>query len=192
MKDQREFGPSARVALRCNFSLVNSEFVAGVVGAAVGAIFTAGATWFVSTRLDRLREYRQLIGALEIVRAELEENKTRIATAQRTTGSADNAKGDLTLSDWDKNKGAAAGLTLRNNQLWEELLRVHGEIYEANSSRGDVPSLERIDTVVNQLNQEGERLHGQIHPLARMVRFVARRWARESGRSEPPNGSASS
>jgi hypothetical protein len=151
---------------------VDSEIAAGVIGAAVGAIFTAGGTLFVSTRLDRLREHRQLIGAIEIVRAELEENRTRIATAQRTSGSGDKAKGDLTLSDWDKNKGAAAGLALRNKQLWKELLDVHGEIYEAISSRDSPPTVARIDTVVNRLNQESERVYGQIHPLARLKLFV--------------------
>jgi hypothetical protein len=49
---------------RVRFPDVDSSIVAGVIGAVLGALFTAGGTWWVSTRLDRQRENRRLFAAI--------------------------------------------------------------------------------------------------------------------------------
>jgi hypothetical protein len=58
-----------------------ADILPAVFGAAVGAIVTALATWWVSRLLDVARERRRLRGALQVVLAELADNRARIEAA---------------------------------------------------------------------------------------------------------------
>src|SRR4029453_17286196 len=109
---------------------VDSQIAAGAIGAVLGAIFTAGGTWWVSVRLDRQRENRLLIGAIAVVSAELEENSDRIKRLGREGLGAQELGRRLTLGDWATTKAALAGLALRDESLWKNVVDTYGAIYE--------------------------------------------------------------
>src|SRR4051794_5408678 len=100
--------PAAHVDFRLPSPPMAADFVSGVVGAGLGAVFTAGGTWWVSVRLDRQREARRMIAAIHVVVAELAENSQRI--------SARRAPSQVTFRDWATNKAALAGLSIRDPQ----------------------------------------------------------------------------
>jgi hypothetical protein len=149
---------------------VDSEIVAGVIGAVLGAVFTAGGTWWVSIRLDRQRENRRLIGAIRVVTAELGENRTRIDRL-----GPDEAGKHLTLGDWDANKAALAGLLLRNEPLWDELVKACGQIYEGMSEPQKAPAVQELDRLTGDLIEEQEALREEIRAFSR-VRAERPRW----------------
>jgi hypothetical protein len=121
---------------------VGSEIVAGVLGAAVGSLFTAGGTWGVSFLLDRRHEQRELLGALRLVRGEVAENAARLQN--------DDTVGTLTYGDWSRAKVVLANLP--DQQLREELRTVYRLVYELAKNPRDRPSdaalarrLEKLD-----------------------------------------------
>lgn len=162
---------------------VSSEIWAGVIGAAIGAIFTAGGTWWVSTLLDRQRENRRLIGALGVVSAELEENRGRIERLQANGLSAHETGERLTLGDWHGNKSALAGLTLRNRQLWDDVVAVYGVIFEAITSDGEPADEQRLDDLKRRLEHLEGALAKEQEALEDEIRLfsVPFRRARQGG-----------
>jgi hypothetical protein len=104
-----------------------SELVAGVIGAGVGAILTAGGTWRVSVSLDRKHARRELAGAVNVVRAELAENADRLRNGGHP--------GALTHGDWARGKVILSGLP--DQALWHELRRTYQKIFELSSGRPD-------------------------------------------------------
>lgn len=104
-----------------------SEIVAGVIGAGVGSILTAGGTWRVSVSLDRRHQRRELIGAINVVRAELTENAERLKNGGHP--------GALTHGDWARSKVILSGLA--DEALWHELRRTYQQIFEVSSGRPD-------------------------------------------------------
>jgi hypothetical protein len=143
-------GGSWRVVLLLFPADVASEIAAGAVGAVLGAIFTAGGTWWVSVRLDRQRENRVLIGAIAVVAQELEENQQRITRGNR-----------LTLQDWANNKVAMSGLELRDPSLWKKVVETYGKIYQ-----NDPLPPEELETLRLRLKQEQERLRHEIYAFS--------------------------
>jgi hypothetical protein len=106
---------------------VASEIVAGVIGAGVGAILTAGGTWRVSVSLDRRHATRELIGAINVVRAELTENAERLRKHEHP--------GALTHGDWARSKVILANLS--DSELWDDVRRTYKKIFEVASGRDD-------------------------------------------------------
>jgi hypothetical protein len=127
---------------------VDPQIWSGVIGAGLGAIFTAGATWFISVRLERQRENHRLLGALEVVATELEENRARIERHGDQVGDR------LTLHDWATNKSALAALVVRNESLWSAVARAYARIHETRGGGGSPPDSELLDDLVRQLTEE--------------------------------------
>jgi hypothetical protein len=138
---------------------MDSTIVAGVGGAVVGAVFTAGGTWWVSVRLDRQRENRRLIAAIVIVVAEIQENISRLAQPQ-----------DLTDGDWNQNKAAMAGLSLRNEDLWVRVRTLYGAMFEAKFDRAAVPQSDALRAVVGGLTTERKELEREIQGFSSLFR----------------------
>jgi hypothetical protein len=128
---------------------MDSQAVAGLIGVVLGAVLGTCGTWWVSTRLERRREERRLGGVIGLLAAELTNNRDRIAThrGQVSRGGWD---GLLTLGDWDANKAAFSQL-MRNEPLWEKVVKTYGAIYEAISGRQEPPTPEELDEVTGQL-----------------------------------------
>jgi hypothetical protein len=135
---------------------MDSVIASGIVGAVVGAVFTAGGTWAVSVRLDRQRDSRRLIAAIGVVAAEIEENANRLSRSNARLE-------DLTLGDWTHNKPALAALALRNDPLWTRVVSLYGEIFEAQLKRGTPPS-------ATALRDTRERLLAEYASLEREIR----------------------
>jgi hypothetical protein len=162
---------------------VSSEIVAGAIGAAFGAVFTAGGTWWVSTRLDRQRENRLLIGAIGVVSSEVEENRKRIDRL-RAQGLSEHDTGKrLTLGDWSSNKSALAGLLLRNKPLWDEVVGVYGVIYEARSSPGEPADVDRLAELKRRLDDLKDPLATEQVALKREIRVFSTPFDRTGERS---------
>ena len=130
---------------------VDPAIWAGIIGAVLGAVFTAGGTLLVSIRLDRQRENRRLFRALGVIKAEVKDNRARV---QRRLGGA-----HLTLGDWAENKADFADLELRNKDLWDRLVDVYSRIYAAKQSTdakpADVPpDVEELDKLEHDLLTE--------------------------------------
>jgi hypothetical protein len=143
-----------------------SDIVAGTVGAVLGALFTVGGTWWVSVRLDRQREHRELIAAIGIVAAELEENRHRVANGCTANG----LRQRLTLADWASNKGAFASLALRDEALWEAVVDTYGAIHEFRSGwRADHPSTDQLSGLVKQLHGVQRELRQEIRAFSRFL-----------------------
>ncbi len=138
---------------------MDSTIVAGVGGAVVGAVFTAGGTWWVSVRLDRQRENRRLIAAIVIVVAEIQENISRLARPR-----------DLTDGDWIQNKAAMAGLSLRNEDLWVRVRTLYGTMFEAKLDRAAVPHSDVLRAVVGGLITERKALEKEIKGFSSLFR----------------------
>jgi hypothetical protein len=161
---------------------VSSEIVAGAIGAAFGAVFTVGGTWWVSTLLDRQRENRLLIGAIGVVSAEVEENRKRIDRL-RAQGLSEHDTGKrLTLGDWSSNKSALAGLLLRNEPLWDEVVGVYGVIYEARSSPGEPADVDRLAELKRRLDDLEGPLATEHLALRRELRVFSTPFGRAGER----------
>jgi hypothetical protein len=162
---------------------VSSEVVAGAIGAAFGAVFTVGGTWWVSTLLDRQRENRRLIGAIGVVSAEVEENRIRIERLGAKCVSAHEAGKRLTLGDWSSNKSALAGLLLRNEPLWDEVVGVYGVIFEAISSGGEPADVDRLAELKRRLDDLVRPLATEQLALRHEIRVFSTPFRRTGERS---------
>jgi hypothetical protein len=147
---------------------VDSQIAAGAIGAVLGAIFTAGGTWWVSVRLDRQRENRVLISAIAVVSAELEENSDRIKRLGHDGLGAQELGRRLTLGDWATTKAALAGLALRDESLWKNVVDTYGAIYESKTS-GEPPRAADLDDLRGKLMREQERLQREIESFSACV-----------------------
>jgi hypothetical protein len=128
---------------------VDPAIWAGIIGAVLGAVFTAGGTLLVSIRLDRQRENRRLFRALGVIKAEVKDNRARLG--RRLGGT------HLTLGDWAQNKADFADLELRNKDLWDRLVDVYSRIYAATrSNRAKPPSVEELGKLERDLLAEQE------------------------------------
>jgi hypothetical protein len=145
---------------------MDGSVIAGVVGTVAGVLFTVGGTWWVSVRLDRQKEHRQLDAAIRIVATELEENRHRIAG-----GDAKALRQRVTLGDWASNKGAFAGLALRNERLWKLVAETYEGIYEFSKGwRDDHPSADQLSGIVTELHDEQRELGREIRAFSRSLR----------------------
>jgi hypothetical protein len=130
---------------------------AGVIGAVLGAVFTAASTWWLSVRLDSLRASRRLQGAIGVVARELQENGRRLAETPEP------ARARLTLGDWLANKEALAALLARDRGLWTELASMYEAISEYATAGADSrPSADEIDDLVTRLVQEHTKLGEEV------------------------------
>lgn len=134
------------------------------MGAFVGAAATALGTWWVSIRLDRQAQLRQVRSAIRIVRTELVENSARIADAGDDLQAAKSA---LLLGDWLGSKTAFAGLSPRNEALWREVAGTYGEISDFKfDRRHEPPTIERLNTLVTQLEAEEAEVDREIRKFS--------------------------
>jgi hypothetical protein len=137
--------------------------VGAVLGAALGALFTVGGTWWLTVHLDRQRARRQLHAAIGVVAAELEENRDRI---ERYGGLGDALRTRLTLGDWLASKNAFAGLALRGEDqrmLWETVARTYGAISDFRAGfRDDTPGVDELSDLVSRLIDERSKLDQEI------------------------------
>jgi hypothetical protein len=130
-----------------------SDVVAGVVGAGVGAILTAGGTWRVSVSLDRKHGRRELTGAINVVRAELAENADRL----RNGGDPE----ALTHGDWARSKVILSALP--DQALWHELRRTYQKIFELSLGRPDpTPAIPLTDAHLDGLDTNLERARARL------------------------------
>jgi hypothetical protein len=110
-----------------------------LLGAVVGSAATAGATLAISAYLNRQRENRDALNALQVVSTELEENQNRINKLDignelpcTTRIKLDLYSSEyLTLGDWEKNKSTLAVIALRDKTLWDEIRAIYGDVFEA-------------------------------------------------------------
>jgi hypothetical protein len=114
-----------------------------------GVVLGAGATWWVTTRIERRRERVQLGGVLGLLVSELRDNRDRIGRG------AD--PGALTYGDWHASKAAFSQL-MRDQQLWEDVVRAYGQIYEARHARREPPTADELDGLADKLNAQRDRL----------------------------------
>jgi hypothetical protein len=136
--------------------------IAGVVGAALGAVFTVGGTYWLSVHLDRQRARRQLHAAIGVVAAELSENRDRLDRY----GDLEALRTRITLGDWLASKSAFAGLALRGDErrvLWERVARTYGAISDFRAGfRDEVPSVDELSDLVSRLLDERRALDEEI------------------------------
>jgi hypothetical protein len=126
-----------------------TTIVAGVIGAVLGAVFTAASTWWLSVRLDSLRADRRLQSAIGIVVQELQENSRRVAKSHNS------ARARLTLGDWLANKESLAGLVGRNRDLWSDLAETYEMISDyATAGADEPPTVPTLDDLVTRLSDE--------------------------------------
>ena len=141
------------------------NIIGGVVGAALGALFTVFGTYWVSVHLDKQRARRQLHAAIGVVAAELGENRDRLETFD----DVGELRGRLTLGDWLASKNAFAGLALRSDAgrlLWEEVARTYGAISDFRAGfRDDVPSAAKLSDQVSRLLDERRALDEEIQAV---------------------------
>jgi hypothetical protein len=138
-----------------------------VLGAVLGAFVTAYATWWVSVRLDRQNELRQLRSAIRIVRTELIENGARIANAD---DNPETVRGAVLLGDWLGSKIAFAGLSPRNEALWRDVARTYGEISDFKFDRRDEPpTVDHLNTLVSRLEEEERKVDKDIRKFSRFL-----------------------
>jgi hypothetical protein len=142
-----------------------STLIAGVVGAVLGSLFTVGGTWWVSIRLDRQRANRELAHAIGVVFSELEDNRSRVSEGV----DRDQLRKRLTLGDWAGSKGAFAALALRNEQLWQDVVRAYQQIYEFRSGWiNTYPTEEQLSDYIKRLQNEQSELGREIGGFARI------------------------
>ena len=127
----------------------------GLLGVALGALATVAGTWWVSNRLDRQKDHRQLVAAIGIVALELEANSQRISAGYRR----EDLRQRLTLGDWASNKNAFAGVALRNRALWKRVADTYEAIYQFRAGwRDDHPTSDRLNRLVVLLHGEERAL----------------------------------
>jgi hypothetical protein len=132
-----------------------SEPAIALIGAGVGGVIGTCGTWLVSTRLERRRNNDRLRGVIGLLAAELEDNRNRIAArrAQATEEPEESEESEghlLTIGNWDANKAAFSQL-VRDEPLWNGVVRTYAAIFEAISERGDPPEPEQLDAVRRDL-----------------------------------------
>jgi hypothetical protein len=140
----------------------DANILSAVAGAVVGAVATALATWWISARLELARERRRLRGALQVVLAELGDNRARILAFNESRGKTKEwgAQASLTLGDWATNKATVAALESMNERLWRELTEVYGRIYAAKTHRTKgLPSVDALGGLEDQLHEELDALN---------------------------------
>jgi hypothetical protein len=145
-----------------------SLILSAVVGAVFGAIFTAGGTWWVSVRLDRQNQLRQLRSAIRIVATELSENGERAAQAG---DNPDSVRKRLLLGDWEASKTAFAGLFPRNEQLWTDVARTYGQIFNFKSRwpGSNPPTVEQLCDLVSRLRDDEQEIDKEIRSFSRFL-----------------------
>jgi hypothetical protein len=145
-----------------------SLILSAVVGAVLGAVFTAGGTWWVSVRLDRQNQLRQLRSAIRMVATELSENSQRAAQAGGDPGAL---RKRLMLGDWAASKTAFAGLFPRNEQLWTAVARTYGQIFNFKSKwpGSNPPTVEQLNDLVSRLRDDEQEIDKEIRSFSRFL-----------------------
>jgi hypothetical protein len=142
-----------------------TAIIAGVIGAGVGALFTVFGTWGVTVLLDRQRENRQLINAIGIICAELQENADRLASGK--------VPAQLTLGDWKQIKPILAGLGLRPDSAthWKRALHIYRTIYEAQRGGNGKLTAEALLALHDDLGDHAEQLkcETRLIPFAKLL-----------------------
>jgi hypothetical protein len=142
------------------------EIIALIGAAVVGTLVTAWGTWWVAVRLDRQREQRDLMTAIGILAAELEDNRRRIADRDNRVP----LKERVTIGDWDSQKGPFAGLWLRDEGLWQAVVTTYGRIFDFMSGwRERPPTSDQLEDLITELQQEQVRLKAEISSFARLL-----------------------
>jgi hypothetical protein len=131
-----------------------------IVSAALGAAFTAVATWYVSRYLDVQREARSLASAIAVVSTELEDNRNRLPeTESKVPLEA------LTIGDWAAMKGAFAGLAVRNRTLWVDVVKAYGQIFGWISHGREPPDRGELSRLVDELHTARQNLEDEVRRL---------------------------
>jgi hypothetical protein len=131
-----------------------------VVAAALGAAFTAVATWYVSRYLDLQREARNLASAIAVVMTELEDNRNRLPETGPNV-----PREPLTIGDWAAMKGAFAGLAMRNEPLWRDVVKAYGQIFRWISERKEAPDRGELSRLIRELHEARENLEDEVRRL---------------------------
>jgi hypothetical protein len=132
-----------------------------LLGAVVGSAATAGATLVISAYLNRQRENREALNALQVVSTELEENQGRIhklGIPKESPGACiqlDRYSPEcLTLGDWEKSKSTLAVIALRDKALWESIRAIYGDIFEAKRSSRFKPAEDQTPEEVERSKRD--------------------------------------
>jgi hypothetical protein len=105
-----------------------------------------------------------MIAAIDVVVAELEENAQRIR--------ADDAPSQVTFGDWATNKGALAGLSLRDLELWQKVVAAYGQTYawQQNPESKSRPSPDDLTDITQQLMKHRSSLDREVGAFSRLLR----------------------
>jgi len=126
--------------------------ISAVVGALVTAFGTAGATWFVSNRLERQQERHRLSGSAAVILAEIEDNRTEIERSERKEISdADLRDGRLTIGDWTANKQQLGALRLNDVELWRDLTDLYSALHATVRLHAEPPPSVRLKHLESRL-----------------------------------------
>jgi hypothetical protein len=133
-----------------------SVYLSALIAAVVGALVTAYATWWVSGRLNRQREARELRSALRVVATELAENSDRLRGADDDLQAA---RSELLLGDWLGSKVGFAGLWARDKELWRDVARMYSQISDFIGGRQDrKPDADEMERLARGLEDAEEEV----------------------------------
>jgi hypothetical protein len=132
---------------------------AAAVGAVVGAVATALATWWVSVRMAEDRDRSALLVAISVVKAEIEANKGRLEQGS--------AGGDLTVGDWGSNKPVLGRLRMSDDSLWKRSVATYERIFGGLSKQDLSPANARelaveLGALMSGLHQHEVQLQSEI------------------------------
>jgi hypothetical protein len=103
-----------------------------------------------------------MIAAIHVVVAELAENGQRI--------SAGRAPSQVTFGDWATNKAALAGLSIRDPQLWKDVVAAYGDTFawQQNPEDASPPSPETLTEITRQLMKHRDSLRRDVGAFSRL------------------------
>jgi hypothetical protein len=135
-----------------NGGIVLSEhvtlIVSAVAGGVVTALMTAGATWWITERIERSQRRERSFDALSVVLAELDSDRRELMSFERGDIDLHSLRdGRLTIGDWAANKAVIAGIAASANELWKDLTTLYDDFHGTLRLGSTPPSAARVAQV---------------------------------------------
>jgi hypothetical protein len=145
-----------------------SDFASGALAAIAGGLVGGFVSWVGLLLIERRRENLQLIGAMDMLRAEIDENADRL--------DKEGDAGRLTLGVWEQCKPIFAGVGRRaiDTGLWDDLHGTYRAIYErrgsasANANDPEQPQPQKalstrdLNAISARLREASRRFEGEF------------------------------